>query len=81
MRESPYFTRYASLKAPLVAVLSEIDGQPAVALYPEGPDHAEARAFVRVSVEGTGIVHVTDYTHCPWMIANAGDVSPIPARA
>jgi RNA polymerase sigma-70 factor, ECF subfamily len=80
MRESPYFTRYANLKAPLVAVLSEIDGQPAVALYPEGPDSAEPRAFVRISVDGTGIVHVTDYTHCPWMFAHAGHVSPIPPR-
>jgi RNA polymerase sigma-70 factor (ECF subfamily) len=81
MRQSPYFSRYANLKAPLVAVLSEIDGQPAVALYPEGSDPADARAFVRISVDGTVIVHVTDYTHCPWVIAAAGDVSPIPPRA
>jgi RNA polymerase sigma-70 factor, ECF subfamily len=81
MRQSPYFTRYANLKAPLVAVLSEVDGQAVVALYPEGADPAELRAFVRISVDDNGIVHVTDYTHCPWMIADATQLSPISPRA
>jgi len=82
MRQSPYFTRYANLPAPLFAVLSEIDGQPMVALYHEASARSEPIAFVRISLDADGhIVHVTDYTHCPWMIANAAHVSPIPPRA
>jgi RNA polymerase sigma-70 factor (ECF subfamily) len=81
LRESPYFARYARLAVPLVAVLSEVDGQPALVLHPEGVESAEPIAFVRVSVDNGRIVHVTDYTHCPWVIAAADDVSPIRARA
>lgn len=79
MRESPYFHRYAQLLVPLHAVLSDVDGQPAVVLYDDTP--AQPRAFVRVSVSDGRIVHVTDYTHCPWMIAAAVHVSPIRADA
>jgi RNA polymerase sigma-70 factor (ECF subfamily) len=81
LRESPYFTRYAQLKVPLVASLAEVDGQPAIVLRVEGPEAAEPRAFVRVSVSGGRIVHITDYTHCPWTIAAAARVSPIRAHA
>jgi len=81
MRESPYFHRYAQLPVPLVAILSEVDGQPAVVLRQEGAVPAEPRAFVRVSVENGRVVHVTDYTHCPWVIAGAEHVSPMLARA
>jgi RNA polymerase sigma-70 factor (ECF subfamily) len=81
LRESPYFGRYAQLAAPLVAVLSEVDGQPAVVLHPEGPAPAEPRAFVRLSVVDGRIVHLTDYTHCPWVVAAAEHVSPIGPHA
>ena len=81
LRESPYFTRYAQLPVPMLAVLSEIDGQPGIALYPEGPAPAGPRAFVRVTVDEGRIVHLTDYTHCPWVIAAAEHVSPIRAHA
>ena len=82
MRQSPYFRRYASLAAPLVAVLSDVDGQPVLVLYPEGSTRAEPRVFVRISVnDDARIFHVTDYTHCPWVIAAAGRVSPMPAHA
>ena len=81
MRQSPYFTRYANLPAPLFAVLSDVDGQPVLVLYPDGQPSAEPVAFVRISMDDGHIVHVTDYTHCPWMAANASHVSPLPARA
>jgi RNA polymerase sigma-70 factor, ECF subfamily len=80
LRESPYFNRYAQLPVPLVAVLSEVDGQPAVVFHPETPASAEPKAFVRVCVDDGRIVHVTDYTHCPWVIAAAEHVSPLRAR-
>jgi RNA polymerase sigma-70 factor (ECF subfamily) len=79
--QSPYFDRYAQLRVPLVAVLSQVDGQPAVVLYPEASSRAEPRAIVRVTVDNGRIVHVTDYTHCPWVIALAEHVSPIRAHA
>ena len=81
VRESPYFTRYAELRARLVAVLSDVDGQPVIVLHPAEAMTAEPQAFVRISVRDGAIVHVTDYTHCPWVIAGAEYVSPIRARA
>jgi RNA polymerase sigma-70 factor (ECF subfamily) len=81
LRQSPYFTRYANLPAPLVAVLCDVDGQPALVLYPAGSTPTEPRAFVRLSIDDDRIVHVTDYTHCSWVIAGAGHVSPIPPGA
>jgi RNA polymerase sigma-70 factor (ECF subfamily) len=81
LRDSPYLSRYAQLRAPLVAVLSDVDGQPALALRPEGAAPAAPSAFVRIFVDDGCIVHVTDYTHCPWVIAAAEHVSPMPARA
>ncbi len=81
LRESPYFDHYARLPMPLVAILSAIDGQPAVVLYPQAPSPSEPRAIVRISVDNGLIVHVTDYTHCPWVIGTAEHVSPIRAHA
>jgi RNA polymerase sigma-70 factor, ECF subfamily len=81
LRDSPYFTRYAQLRVPVVAVLSVVDGQPAVVFYANERAPAEPRAFVRVSVRDGRIVHVTDYTHCPWVIAAAVRVSQMDSRA
>jgi RNA polymerase sigma-70 factor (ECF subfamily) len=79
--ESPYFTRYASLRVPMIATLSDVDGQPAIVLRPDTAEAAEPRAFVRIVIDGGGIAHVTDYTHCPWMMEAASHVSPIRASA
>ena len=81
LRQSPYFTRYANLRTPLFAALNDVDGQPVLVLYPTGSPSAEPRAFVRLSITDDRIVHVTDYTHCSWVIAAARHVSPIPPRA
>jgi hypothetical protein len=81
LRQSPYFTRYANLPAPLFARLSDVDGQPALVLYPAGSTPTEPRALIRITINDDRIVHVTDYTHCPWVIAGARYVSPIPPGA
>ena len=81
LRTAPYFKHYADLPAPLFAVLSDVDGQAAIVLHPVGPAPAEPRAFVRVSVDDSGIVRITDYTHCPWVVAGAEHVSPIRTHA
>jgi RNA polymerase sigma-70 factor (ECF subfamily) len=80
LRESPYFSRYAQKPVRYTAVLAEVDSQPAIVLYPEGSPE-QPRAFVRILVEDGGIVHITDYFHCPWMIPSAADVSPVHAPA
>jgi RNA polymerase sigma-70 factor, ECF subfamily len=79
--ESPYFGRYARLSVPMLAVLSDVDGEPVVALYPEAGSPAQPRTFVRLSLAGGRITGITDYTHCSWVMAAAGRVSPIPAGA
>jgi RNA polymerase sigma-70 factor, ECF subfamily len=79
--ESSYFTRYARLPAPLTAVLSDIDGEPALALYANTDAGVDVRTFVRLSVADGRITEIADYTHCPWVIAATGHVSSFPARA
>jgi RNA polymerase sigma-70 factor (ECF subfamily) len=79
--ESPYLGRYARLTVPMFAVLSEVDGEPAIVIYAETAGPAVPRAFVRLSIADSLIVGITDYTHCPWVMAAAEHVSPIPARA
>lgn len=81
LRESPYFTRYASLPVPMIATLSDVDGRPAIVLRPETAATAEPRAFIRIVIDDGRIVHLTDYTHCPWMVEAASPVSPIRAGA
>jgi RNA polymerase sigma-70 factor, ECF subfamily len=78
LRESAYFTRYAQF-APLVARLSAIDGEPAIALYRDASTPTP-HALLRIAVRGGQIAHITDYTHCPWMNTLA-DVSPHRASA
>lgn len=80
MKESPYFTRYSQF-GPLVARLGTLDGELVVAIYPESADSVPARAFIRITAQHGAITHITDYTHCPWMVAFAGDVSPVPPHA
>lgn len=79
--ESPYLGRYARSPVPLLAVLSNLDGEPAVVIYVETGGAAEQRGFVRVSVANGRITEIADYTHCPWVTAASGYVSPIPVRA
>jgi len=81
LRESPYFDHYAQLAVPLFAVLSDVDGQPAVILHADEAGLTEPRAVVRVTADTDRIVHIRDYTHCPWVIAAADRVSPIRAHA
>ncbi len=71
LRESPYFAHYASLPVPMIATLSDVGGRPAIVLRPETAAAAGPRAFVRIVVDSGRIAHVTDYSHCPWMIEAA----------
>jgi RNA polymerase sigma-70 factor (ECF subfamily) len=77
--ESPYFSRYADLPAPMHAMIGDVDGEAVVALSLE-PGGAP-RALVRVSFNEERIAAIEDFKHCPWVIAAAGHVSPISAPA
>jgi RNA polymerase sigma-70 factor (ECF subfamily) len=81
LRESPYFAHYASRPVPTIAALVDVDGQPAIGLRPETAAAAKPPSFVRVVFESGRIVHITDYTHCSWVVEAASHVSPIGASA
>ena len=82
MRQSPYFTRYANLTAPLVRRAQRRRRPAGAGALPEGSRAAgAARLRSHLGDDDARIFHVTDYTHCPWVIAAAGHVSPMPARA
>jgi RNA polymerase sigma-70 factor, ECF subfamily len=78
---STYFMRYAGSPVRLRAVLSDVDGEPAIAIRANIDGSAAMRGFVRLSVAGGRVVAIADYTHCPWVMAVPDHVSPIPARA
>ncbi|MGH9161632.1 MAG: sigma-70 family RNA polymerase sigma factor [Vicinamibacteraceae bacterium] len=78
---SLYVDRYARLTPPLRAVLSDVDGEPVIALYREGEPLAPPRTFVRLSFAEGRITGIADYTHCPWVMAAVERVSPIPPDA
>jgi RNA polymerase sigma-70 factor (ECF subfamily) len=80
LRDSPYFTHYATLTVPMIADLSDVDGQPAIVLRPERPEGPNPRP-VRLVFEAGRIVHVTDYAYCRWVLEAAAHVSPIRAHA
>jgi RNA polymerase sigma-70 factor (ECF subfamily) len=79
--DSPYFSRYARIAASLTAVLSDVDGEPAIVLYAHLDGATHARTFVRVTVADDRIVEIADYTHCEWVMAAASSVSPTPPPA
>jgi RNA polymerase sigma-70 factor (ECF subfamily) len=75
--DSPYFGRYQRLTVPWQMAVGEVDGE--VVVITLGQDSAgwKPQSIVRLEMEDRRIVHVVDYTHCPWILPAASHVSHV----
>ena len=74
---APYFGNYAQRTAPWRASLGEVDGEPVIVVLQDRPGGAQAVSVVRLGFGGTRVTEIVDYSHCPWVMANAASVAII----
>jgi len=65
LTQSPYFGVYERMTAPWQLAVGEVDDEPVILVTDRD---GVAEAFVRLDVVGGEIVHISDYTHCPWLL-------------
>jgi RNA polymerase sigma-70 factor (ECF subfamily) len=69
--QAPYFRNYEHLSVPWLLAMGEVDGDPAVITMYQVAGVWTPHSFVRLEVEGGRIARITDYAHCPWVLAAA----------
>ena len=55
--------------------MGEVDGEPTVIILQPGADRWTPYSMVRLNVTDHHIDRITDYVHCPWVIAAATNVT------
>ncbi len=75
IEDSPYFARYARLKASWRLVTAAIDGEPAIVCLEDVSGTSTPTAIVRLGMTDGRITSISDYTHCPWMLAEARTIT------
>ena len=71
LSESPYFGQYDRMPEPWRMALGEVDAHVAVIALRRSGNEWTPQSFVRLEVSGDQIVHIVDYTHCPWILPSA----------
>lgn len=71
LEDSPYFGRYARVKAPWKLSIGDVDGEPAIVCLQETSGTWTPIAIIRVDIADGRIRHISDYTHCPWLLPAA----------
>ena len=80
MAESPYFGNYVKWPHPWRLAVGEVDGEAVVIILgQQGEEGWEPHAVVRLEVEDQRVTGITDYIHCPWMLASAASVAAEPS--
>lgn len=72
---SPYFGNYERWSAPWRLALGQVDAQLAVLALLRGADTWVPQSVIQLNLIGDRIARVTDYGHCPWVLAHARSVS------
>jgi RNA polymerase sigma-70 factor (ECF subfamily) len=72
---SPYFGRYERRTTEWRMALGEVDGDLAILALQRSADGWTPHAIVRLDVSDDRIVHIVDYTHCPWIIPAAASLA------
>src|SRR5262245_10518786 len=76
--DAPYFSQYRQRSYPWRAAMGVVDGVPVVVIMRlEGASWA-TQAIARIEFVGERVATITDYTHCPWVVASA---SPLVTNA
>ncbi|MEO8202149.1 MAG: RNA polymerase sigma factor, partial [Gemmatimonadota bacterium] len=74
LTESPYFGTYQRFETPWRMALGIVDGESVVIML--APDNGGWKPFslIRLAFDGSRIVGVEDYYHCPWILSAAQSV-------
>ena len=72
--DAPYFSNWERTSLPWRLASGEVDGEPAVIILRRGPDTWSPFSMVRLSIVDQEIEHISDYVHCPWVIALAKSI-------
>jgi len=75
MANAPYFANYDRLTAPWRMAVGSVDGEPVVISLGRDKEAWKPLSFVRLGIADGRIVEVTDYAHCPWVLAAASSVA------
>jgi RNA polymerase sigma-70 factor (ECF subfamily) len=69
--ESPYFGNYERQTVPWRLAPAEVDGELAVLVLRQAGSDWRPHSVARLEVRDRHIVHIADYTHCPWVLPAA----------
>jgi RNA polymerase sigma-70 factor (ECF subfamily) len=72
--ESPYFGNYERQTVPWRLTVAEVDGELVVVILRQYGDDWRPDSVARLQVLDQRIVHIADYTHCPWVLSAAASV-------
>jgi RNA polymerase sigma-70 factor (ECF subfamily) len=74
LEDAPYFARYDRVTTPWRLAPAEVDGESVIVVLERGADTWTPHAIVRFDLANGQIVHIVDYTHCPWVLSAASSV-------
>ena len=71
LADAPYFSQYRQRAYPWRAEIADVDGAPAVVIMRLQGASWTPQAIARIEFAGDRVATITDYTHCPWVVASA----------
>jgi RNA polymerase sigma-70 factor, ECF subfamily len=75
--DAPYFSQYRQRSYPWRAEMAAVDGALVVVIMRLQGNAWAPQAIARIEFDGERVAVITDYTHCPWVVASA---SPLGVR-
>jgi RNA polymerase sigma-70 factor, ECF subfamily len=73
--DAPYFFNYNNWPWTWKLTLGELEGESVIIILQRGADTWTAYSAIRMNVVGGRVEGITDYIHCPWLVATAESVS------
>jgi RNA polymerase sigma-70 factor (ECF subfamily) len=73
--DAPYVARYDRGSTPWRLRVAVVDGVPMIVAEYLERGVWMARGLIRLQVQGSRVAEIADYTHCPWVLGAAEDVS------
>jgi RNA polymerase sigma-70 factor (ECF subfamily) len=73
--DAAYFYNYNNWPWTWKLVLGELEGEPIIIILQRGADTWTTYSAIRMNVVGDKVERISDYIHCPWLLATAESVS------
>jgi RNA polymerase sigma-70 factor (ECF subfamily) len=74
LADAPYFSQYRQRSYPWRAAMGVVDGAQVVVITRLQDASWTPQAIARVEFVGALVATITDYTHCPWVVASVGSL-------